>query len=270
MGSIDPSLCCAAWLFHQEKGGIYKNGCFYDLLKKNMVEEMYLVSFFWILLSLYRSSGLVGIIISDYPTTPDMTGREEFRVYCAEIIMNLMKRIGQTATTTICFRSYRFGLQNCPLLPPWRLAVPQPSLEPPVTAPFRQSIDRIVATLGVMYRYLPPTQVTVHCRHCDGDLAGFGVEIGTNSNGMVMVSATEDKSPPSQSHRHSSGRSFCPTADSAVFVAKSTPDDVALKLGGPKGSKVRVVAFRIEMASKLDLILTTEPHHHIRQRLSLD
>ena len=71
----------------------------------------------------------------------------------------------------------------------------------------------------------------------------------------------------SQSRSIQAGGHFV-QVDSAVFDAKSTPDDVALKMGGPKAT--RWGRFATEMAkSELDLISTTESHHHCRQWLSL-
>ena len=122
----------------------------------------------------------------------------------------------------------------------------------------QQAIDRMVSTLGDKYtRYLSPAKYQSLVDSATGSFAGVGVEIGTTSpeNGRPMVSDLEEKSPASNAGLKP-GDVFV-EVDGTKFDTKSTPDDVAIKLRGPKGSKVGVVVERD--GKTLDFILTREP-----------
>jgi carboxyl-terminal processing protease len=119
-----------------------------------------------------------------------------------------------------------------------------------------EAIDRMVSTLGDKYtRYLSPAKYQSIFDTATGTLAGVGIEIATDSNGLVMASDIEDKSP-AKAAGILSGDLFV-EVDGIVFDAKSTPDDVAVNLRGPIGSKVGVVMER--NGKKLDFIVTRQP-----------
>ena len=94
-----------------------------------------------------------------------------------------------------------------------------------------------------------------------GTLAGVGIEISVNAEGKVIASDVEDQSP-AQAGGIRPGDVFL-EVDGTKFdgsdggAAAPTPDDVALKLRGPKGSKVGVVMER--NGKILDYILTRQP-----------
>ena len=118
------------------------------------------------------------------------------------------------------------------------------------------AVQTMVASLGDKYtRYLPPAKYQSIVDSATGTLAGVGVEISVNSKGQVIVSDVEPKSP-AQASGLQSGDVFV-EVDGTRFDMSATPDDVALKLRGPKGSKVGIVMERD--GKPLDLILTREP-----------
>ena len=121
-----------------------------------------------------------------------------------------------------------------------------------------QGIERMVSTLGDKYtRYLSPAKYQSLVDSATGTFAGAGIEIGTDpTTGMIMATDIEEKSPAKAAGIQPGDRFV--QVDGTVFAAnKATPDDVALKLRGPKGSKVGVVMERD--GKQLDFILTREP-----------
>lgn len=122
----------------------------------------------------------------------------------------------------------------------------------------RAAIDKMVSTLGDKYtRYLPPSKYQSLVDSATGTLqmAGVGVEISVNKEGRILASDVEDKSPAKEAGIQA-GDIFL-EADGTQFDDKSTPDDVALKLRGPVGSKVGVVMEHD--GKKVDYILTRQP-----------
>jgi carboxyl-terminal processing protease len=120
----------------------------------------------------------------------------------------------------------------------------------------QSAIQTMIASLGDKYtRYLPPAKYQSIVDSATGTLAGVGVEISVNSKGQVIVSDVEPKSPALASGLQA-GDVFV-EVDGTRFDSAATPDDVALKLRGPKGSKVGVVLERD--GKQLDFILTREP-----------
>lgn len=119
----------------------------------------------------------------------------------------------------------------------------------------QDSIETILASLGDKYtRYLPPAKYQSIVDSATGTLAGVGIEISTNKQGNLIASDVEANSPASIAGVQP-GDVFV-EVDGTRFDEKSTPDDVALKLRGPKGSKVGVV---MERNSKtLDYIITRD------------
>ena len=120
----------------------------------------------------------------------------------------------------------------------------------------QESIEQMVSQLGDKYtRYLSPAKYQSIVDTATGTLAGIGVQIGTDDTGFVAVADVEPNSPAEQAGLRA-GDKFL-EADGLRFDTKTTPDDVALKLRGPVGSKVGVVAERD--GKTLDLILTRKP-----------
>jgi len=120
----------------------------------------------------------------------------------------------------------------------------------------RSAIDTMVSQLGDKYtRYLPPSKYQSLVDSATGTLAGVGTEISVNKAGKVIASDVEDKSPAKAAGIQPNDIFL--EVDGQVFDSKSTPDDVALKLRGPPGTKVGVVMERD--GKKLDYIITREP-----------
>jgi len=119
-------------------------------------------------------------------------------------------------------------------------------------------IDKMVSSLGDKYtRYLPPSKYRSIVDAATGTLAGVGVEISSNKDtGKIFVSDTEPSSPASTGGIRK-GDVFLEVDGTSFTDGKGTPDDVASKLRGPKGSKVGIV---MEHDGKVqDFILTREP-----------
>ena len=120
----------------------------------------------------------------------------------------------------------------------------------------QQAVDRMVSVLGDKYtRYLSPSKYQSIVDSATGTLAGVGVEIATDEDGFVIASDVEEKSPAKKAGIRPGDRFV--EVDGVKFDAKATPDDVALKVRGPVGSKVGVVMERD--GKTLDFIITREP-----------
>lgn len=120
----------------------------------------------------------------------------------------------------------------------------------------RSTIESMIAKLGDKYtRYLPPGKYQSIVDSATGTLAGVGIEISVNQDGRVIASDVEDKSP-AKSGGIQPNDVFV-EVDGTKFERGATPDDVALKLRGPEGSKVGVVMER--NGKTLDYILTRQP-----------
>lgn len=120
----------------------------------------------------------------------------------------------------------------------------------------QSAIDSMMATLGDKYtRYLPPGKYQSIVDSATGTLAGVGIEISVNKEGKVMASDVEDNSPAKNGGIRPNDIFL--EVDGTKFDSKATPDDVALKLRGPEGSKVGVVMERD--GKVMDYILTRQP-----------
>jgi len=114
----------------------------------------------------------------------------------------------------------------------------------------------MIAALDDKYtRYLSPSKYQSIVDSATGTLAGVGVEIATNKEGRVIASDVEPNSPAQRGGVQP--KDVFIEVDGTKFDKMSTPDDVALNLRGPKGSKVGVVLERD--GNIVDLILTREP-----------
>ena len=118
------------------------------------------------------------------------------------------------------------------------------------------AVEDMMSKLGDKYtRYLSPAKYQSMVDAATGTLAGVGVEIATNKEKLVMVSDVEPDSPAQKA-------GLLPNdvfleGGGATFDKTSTPDDVALRLRGPVGSKVGVTILRDGKETK-DFIIQRE------------
>lgn len=119
----------------------------------------------------------------------------------------------------------------------------------------RTAIANMIGNLGDKYtRYLSPSKYQSLVNSATGTLAGVGIEISTNKDGQVYASDVEPSSPAEVIGIRP--KDVFLEVDGTKFDASSTPDDVALKLRGPEGSKVGVVMERD--GKTLDYIVTRQ------------
>lgn len=120
----------------------------------------------------------------------------------------------------------------------------------------QDAVSEMISKLGDKYtRYLSPAKYQSMVDSATGTLAGIGVEIATNKDGLVMVSDVEPNSPAQKAGLMPND--LFVEGDGLKFDATTTPDDVALKLRGPVGSRVGVTVSR--GGEIKDFIITREP-----------
>lgn len=120
----------------------------------------------------------------------------------------------------------------------------------------RTAIDKMISTLGDKYtRYLPPAKYQSIVDTATGTVAGVGIEISTK-DGHVVASDVEDTGPAKKGGVQTNDI-FVEVDGTRFDNDKATPDDVAVRLRGPEGSKVGVVMER--NGKTLDYILTRQP-----------
>ena len=120
----------------------------------------------------------------------------------------------------------------------------------------QESVAEMMSKLGDKYtRYLSPAKYQSMVDSATGTLAGVGVEIATDKDGRVMVSDVEPNSPAQKAGLLPNDLFI--EGDGLRFDMSSTPDDVALKLRGPVGSRVGVTISR--GGEIKDFIITREP-----------
>lgn len=120
----------------------------------------------------------------------------------------------------------------------------------------QDAVSEMISKLGDKYtRYLSPAKYQSMVDSATGTLAGIGVEIATNKEGLVMVSDVEPNSPAQKAGLMPND--LFVEGDGMKFDATTTPDDVALKLRGPVGSRVGVTVSR--GGEIKDFIITREP-----------
>lgn len=120
----------------------------------------------------------------------------------------------------------------------------------------QDSVSQMISLLGDKYtRYLSPAKYQSMVDSATGTLAGVGVEIATDKEGRVMVGDVEPTSPAQKAGLLPND--LFVEGDGQKFDKASTPDDVALKLRGPVGSRVGVTVSR--GGEIKDFIITREP-----------
>jgi carboxyl-terminal processing protease len=120
----------------------------------------------------------------------------------------------------------------------------------------QDAVAEMISKLGDKYtRYLSPAKYQSMVDSATGLLAGVGVEIATDKDGRVMVSDVEPNSPAQKAGLLPND--LFVEGDGLKFDLSSTPDDVALKLRGPVGSRVGVTVSR--GGEIKDFIITREP-----------
>lgn len=118
------------------------------------------------------------------------------------------------------------------------------------------AVSDMMSKLGDKYtRYLSPAKYQSMVDSATGTLAGVGVEIATDKNGLVMASDVEPNSPAQKAGLKP--MDIFVEGDGYRFDPSSTPDDVAMKLRGPVGSKVGITVSR--NGEIKDFIITREP-----------
>jgi len=121
----------------------------------------------------------------------------------------------------------------------------------------QDAVATMMSKLGDKYtRYLSPAKYQSMVDSATGTLAGIGVEIATNKEKLAIVSDVEPGSPAQKAGLLP--KDVFLEGGGAKFDKTSTPDDVALRLRGPVGSKVGVTVLR-DGATTEDFIIQREP-----------
>mmetsp|Transcript_44575 Transcript_44575/g.135908 ORF Transcript_44575/g.135908 Transcript_44575/m.135908 type:complete len:486 (-) Transcript_44575:283-1740(-) len=125
----------------------------------------------------------------------------------------------------------------------------------------KAAVDKVASSLGDKYtRYLTPNKYQSVVSAATGQIAGVGVEIafgpGGEESGKIVASGVEDGSPAFKAGVKK-GDVFMEADGERFDTGKATPDDVAARVRGPKGSKVGVVMERD--GKTFDYIITREP-----------
>lgn len=122
----------------------------------------------------------------------------------------------------------------------------------------RDEVEKMLATLGDRYtRYLSPSKYDSIVNAATGNVFGVGVELAFNSNGDRVIASDVEVSGPAAKGGLKPKDVFIEVDGVRFDDGKATPDDVALVVRGPEGSKVGVVVER--EGKTVDFILTREP-----------
>jgi carboxyl-terminal processing protease len=122
----------------------------------------------------------------------------------------------------------------------------------------RSEVESMLGSLGDRYtRYLPPAKYDSIVNAATGNLYGVGVELALSKDGDRVVAADVEPTGPAMRGGLRPGDVFLEVDGVRFDDGKATPDDVALVVRGPEGSKVGVVAQR--EGKTIDFILTREP-----------
>lgn len=120
----------------------------------------------------------------------------------------------------------------------------------------QDAVATMMSKLGDKYtKYLTPAKYQSLVDTATGTLAGIGVEIATNKDELAIVSDVEPGSPAQKAGLLP--KDIFLEGGGIKFDKTSTPDDVALRLRGPVGSKVGVTVLRDGTTTK-DFIIQRE------------
>jgi carboxyl-terminal processing protease len=120
----------------------------------------------------------------------------------------------------------------------------------------RSEVSNMMTTLGDKYtRFLSPAKYQSMVDTATGTLAGVGVEIATDRDGRPMVSDVEPNSPAERAGLKA--KDIFLEGGGFKFDKTTTPDDVAVQLRGPEGSKVAITVDR--SGETKDFIVTRSP-----------
>ena len=121
----------------------------------------------------------------------------------------------------------------------------------------QNAISELVSSLGDPYtRYLNPSVYQSMVDSATGTFAGVGIEIARDDT--ALLAADVEASSPAAAAGIQPGDVFV-QVDGYTFTDKDTPDDVAVRLRGPVGSKVGVVMRRNNNNAAVDAVVTRKP-----------
>ena len=119
-------------------------------------------------------------------------------------------------------------------------------------------VESMLGSLGDRYtRYLPPAKYDSIVNAATGNVFGVGVELSQDKDRGRVVAGDIEPTGPAAKGGLLPGDEFIEVDGVRFDDGKATPDDVAVVVRGPEGSKVGVV---VERGGKtVDFILTREP-----------
>jgi carboxyl-terminal processing protease len=122
----------------------------------------------------------------------------------------------------------------------------------------RSEVESMLGSLGDRYtRYLPPAKYDSIVNAATGNLYGVGVELAPSKDGDRVIAADVEPTGPAMRGGLRPGDIFLEVDGVRFDDGRATPDDVALVVRGPQGSRVGVVVER--EGKTVDFILTREP-----------
>lgn len=122
----------------------------------------------------------------------------------------------------------------------------------------RFEVEGILSSLGDRYtRYLPPAKYDSIVNAATGNVFGVGVELAQSKENMRVVASDVEPNGPAAKGGLQRDDVFLEVDGVRFDDGKATPDDVAVVVRGPEGSKVGLVMER--EGKTVDFILTRAP-----------
>mmetsp|Transcript_11583 Transcript_11583/g.20857 ORF Transcript_11583/g.20857 Transcript_11583/m.20857 type:complete len:492 (-) Transcript_11583:188-1663(-) len=122
----------------------------------------------------------------------------------------------------------------------------------------RSEVEKLLGSLGDRYtRYLTPAKYDSIVNAATGNVYGVGVELAQNKEAMRVIASDVEPNGPAAKGGLKPKDVFMEVDGVRFDDGKATPDDVAVVVRGPEGSKVGVVVERD--GKTVDFILTREP-----------
>jgi len=119
----------------------------------------------------------------------------------------------------------------------------------------RGAVETILSSLGDRYtRYLPPAKYDSIVNAATGNVYGVGVELAQSKEAMRVIASDVEPNGPAAKGGLMPKDVFVEVDGVRFDDGKATPDDVAVVVRGPEGSKVGVVVERD--GNTVDFILT--------------